>query len=64
MATWINADFGEDQLDNYMKAISQEIPRPSIARINLKITILKFIRNLQAANELHKCAYQQHYITT
>ena len=35
-----------------MRAISQEMPQPSITKISLKITYLKFYSNLSGANEL------------
>ena len=38
--------------DIHIKAISQEIPQPSITKICLKITCLKFHSNFLGANEL------------
>ena len=38
--------------DIHLRAISQEIPRPSITKIHLKITYLKFHSNLPGANAL------------
>ena len=35
-----------------MKVISQEIPQPSVTKINLKITYLKVNQNLPGAKEL------------
>ena len=63
MATeiWINIGSGNGLVpdwssakssDIYIKAISQEMPQPSITKICLKITYLKFHSNFQGANEL------------
>ena len=38
--------------DNYLRAISQEIPQPLITKISLKVTYLKFHSNLPGSNEL------------
>ena len=38
----------------HLRVISQEIPQPSISKINLKLTYLKFHLNLSGANELIK----------
>ena len=38
--------------DIHIRAISQEMPQPSIININLKITCLKFHKNLPGGNEL------------
>ena len=39
-------------IDIHMRAISQEMPQPSITKISLKITYLKFHSNFPGANEL------------
>ena len=36
-----------------MRAISQEIPQPSVTKINMKITYLKVHQNLPGANDLN-----------
>ena len=38
--------------DIHIRAISQEMPQPSITKIHLKITYLKFYSNFPGANEL------------
>ena len=39
--------------DHQLKAISQEIPQPSITKVSLKITYITFHANLPGANELN-----------
>ena len=45
--------------DIYLNRFSQQIPQPSIIKIKLQITYLKFPSNLPGANELNKsgCLY-------
>ena len=43
-------------------AISQEMPQPSITKIRLKITYLKFYWNSPGANELMGCPQNNHMI--
>ena len=43
---WVNIGSGD------ALAISQEMPQPSITKIHLKITYLKFHSNFPGANEL------------
>ena len=51
--TWTNIDFSSlTSNDIHIRTISQEIPQPSIAKIRLKITYLKFYWNFPGANEL------------
>ena len=51
--TWINVDLSPMRSsDNHLRAISQEIPHPSITTINLEITFLKIHSNLPGANKL------------
>ena len=38
--------------DIHIRAISQEMPQPSVTKIRLKITYLKFHSNFPGANEL------------
>ena len=40
--------------DIHIRAISQEMPQPSITKIRLKITYLKFHSNFPGANELNR----------
>ena len=55
--TWTNADVSLlRSSNNYLKAISQEIPQPSISKIDLKITYLNFNSNLPGAKELFLAA--------
>ena len=52
--TWTNVDSSSvKSIDIHMGAISQEIPQPSITKISLNITYLKFYSNLPGANELN-----------
>ena len=51
--TWNNVDLSSlRSSDNPLRAISQELPWPSIVNITLKITNLKFHSNLLGVNEL------------
>ena len=51
--TWTNVDFSSfKSSDIHIRAISQEMPQPSITKIRLKITCLKFYWNSPGANEL------------
>ena len=51
--TWTNVDLSSVRSCGiHVRAISQEIPQPSITKISLKITSLEFISNLLGANEL------------
>ena len=51
--TWTNADWSSVKSnDIHIRAISQEMPQPSIIKIYLKITCLKFHSNFPAANAL------------
>ena len=51
--TWTNADWSSAKSnDIHIRAISQEMPQPSITKICLKITCLKFHSNFPGANEL------------
>ena len=51
--TWTIVDWSSvKSSDIQIRAISQETPQPSITKIRLKITYLKFNSNLPGANEL------------
>ena len=51
--TWTNVDWSSvKSRDSHIKAISQEMPQPSITKIILKIVSLKSYSNLPGANEL------------
>ena len=51
--TWTNVDLSlVRSSDIDLMAISQGAPQPSITKIRLKITYLKFLSNLPGANEL------------
>ena len=53
--TWINADWSSvKSSDIHIRAISQEMPQPSITKTRFKITYLKFHSNFPGANELKK----------
>ena len=55
--TWTNVDWSSvKSSDIHIKAISQEIPQPSVTKICLKITYLKFHSNFPGADELKKIA--------
>ena len=43
--------------DIHIRAISQEMPQPSVTKIRLKITYLKFHLNLPVASELIVIVY-------
>ena len=51
--TWTNVDWSSlKSSDTHNRAISQEMPQPSITKICLIITYLKFHSNFPGANEL------------
>ena len=51
--TWTNVDWSSlKSSDINVRAISQEMPQPSITKICLKITYLKFHSNFPGTNEL------------
>ena len=51
--TWTNVDSSSEiSRKIHLRAISQELPYPSITKISLKIIYLKFNWNLPGANEL------------
>ena len=51
--TWTNVDSSSmKSSDIHIRAISQEMPQPSIPKIHLKITYSKFHSNFPGANEL------------
>ena len=50
--TLTNVDISVKSNDIHIRAISQEMPQPSIIKIRLKITYLKFHPNFPRANEL------------
>ena len=51
--TWTNFDLlSMRSSDNHLTAISQEIPQPSITKISLEITYLKFYLTLPGANAM------------
>ena len=51
--TWTNVDWSSvESSDIHIRAISQEMPRPSITKIHLKITHLKFNSNFPGASDL------------
>ena len=53
--TWTNVDWSSvKSSDIHIRVISQEMPQPSITKIHLKITYLKFPSHFPGANEL-KC---------
>ena len=43
---WANVDISVRSIDIHLRAISQNIPQPSINNISIKITYLKFHSNL------------------
>ena len=50
--TWTNVDLSSVRSsDIQLRAISQDIHQPSIIKISMKITYLKFHSNVQGANE-------------
>ena len=52
--TWTYVDFSWlKSSDIHIRAISQEMPQPSITNVHLKITYLKFYWNSPGANELN-----------
>ena len=52
--TWINVDWSSvKSSDIHTGAISQEMPKPSLTKLHLKITYLKFYSNIPGANELN-----------
>ena len=54
--TWTNVDWSSvKSSDIHVRAISQEMPQPSITKICLKITCLKFHSYFPGANELSPC---------
>ena len=56
--TWTNVDWSSvKSSDIHIRAISQEMPQPSITKIRLKMTYLKFNSNFPGANELTKHRY-------
>ena len=57
--TWTNVDLSSVRSCGvHVRTISQEIPLPSITKISLRITSLKFISNIPGANELNFNIYQ------
>ena len=51
--TWTNVDLSWVRSSGlHLRAILQETPQPSVTKISLKITYLKFCSNLPGANEL------------
>ena len=51
--TWTNIDWSSVMSsDNHIRAISHKMPQPSITKIHLKITYLKFNSNFSGANVL------------
>ena len=51
--TWTNVDWSSvKSSDIHIRAISQEMPQPSIPKISFKITYLKFYSNFPGASEL------------
>ena len=59
--TWTNVDWSSVKFsDIHIRAISQEMPQPSITKIHLKITYLKFHSNFPGANELKNIYSQAH----
>ena len=53
--TWTNVDWSSvKSSDIHIRAISQEMPQPSIIKICLKIICLKFTSNFPGANEFRK----------
>ena len=51
--TWTNIDWSlVKSSDSHIRAISKEMPQPSITKIGLKITYIKFHSNFPGANEL------------
>ena len=52
--TWTNVDWSSvKSSDMNIRAFSQEMPKPTITKIHLKITYLKLHSNLPGANELN-----------
>ena len=47
--------------DIHIRAISQEMPQPSVIEIRLKITYLKFNSNFLGANELYEIQHHRVY---
>ena len=61
--TWTNVDLSlVRSSDIDLMAISQGAPQPSITKIRLKITYLKFLSNLPGANELDHGAREFEFI--
>ena len=59
--TWSNVDWSSlKSSDRHIKAISLDMPQPSITKICLKITYLKFHSNFLGGNELIKCVCKSH----
>ena len=53
--TWTNVDWSSvKSSDIHIRAISQEMPQPSITKFRLKITYLNFHSNFPGTNELTK----------
>ena len=51
--TWTNVDLPSVSANNiHLRAISQDLPQPSVTKFSLKINYQKFYLNLQAANKL------------
>ena len=61
--TWTNVDYWSVRsIDIHMKAISLDIPQPSVTEISLKIIYLKFCSNLPGDNELSTCNIDKVYM--
>ena len=57
--TWTNADLlSVRSRDNHLRASSQEVPQPSITKVSLNITYLKFCSNLPGADELKMAIFR------
>ena len=55
---WTNVDLSlVRSSDNHLRAISQEISHPSVIKISLKITCLKFHSDLPVANEINGSSF-------
>ena len=59
--TWTNVDWSSvKSSDIHIRAISQEMPQPSITEIFLKITCLKFHSNFLGAKELSIVSFRNY----
>ena len=58
--TWTNIDWSlVKSSDSHIRAISKEMPQPSITKFGLKTTYIKFHSNFPGANELKSGSHSE-----